>query len=813
MAENPGITIKDEFGNTRQGVYVESRRVGEGSYQIYRDTQDPKKFYNQHGTPVLQPGASAVDLRIHSKELKASNTEKNERLQFEAQPRPEEQQSRDNKIEQSPMSAKEFVKSIEDLAVHGTNVLDDIHSSYHIKLFVMSSTDYQKVEAAYFASGSGTTSAMYSVPHTVIVESGVSAELTVNELEITSVVGADSVHKNIGAIEYKMSIVEALGCSFFDRLQNLSVALGYNGSLDLPMFVEISFRGINSDGTPLKDRFQLPVFVNRVVMNHCTPSISSTGTSYDITLIPVDFMASRPDVVRIPEVRNITAKTVGEFFEKLEQTLNETYIKEQPELVPFLAEESQGKFFKFIVPDDYKSRTFKTEKTNTVSKDIDKTIPIAPGSKLQDVVDGIFRLAQKNPSQKLTDADSAEDKKLEEELIQLPRIIPQVRYGRINPESNVFAIGYEFQLKFDYPNYLIHNGKSADEQSTARKAKLNLIEQRHSGKIKRYSFMFSGVNTDVISADLDFNNLFKVAKSSQMWFSHSVNDRQSIKKPNETDQERKERIKKQLASDPFSVQKELLNSGELSASDIDSNGNVKNQLTKSQQTELDSINKRLPQINETQSKIQGSEQNAALDRSLSAERERLLRRKAELEKGRTINGVSVSDLNSAVNARTTEVTVSSQNRLPNTIKNLFDDAIDPSKNQGLPVKRMNKPVGTVNQIGGPDQVEQTEYRYQSVLQQAYDSRNAMLKLALEIRGDPYWLGQPFAGLATDVAPYDSTHVCVFFDFKLPVDIENGLTQFDKSKLIAGGYQATRIISTFRNGLFTQKLELVRISEN
>lgn len=110
------------------------------------------------------------------------------------------------------------------------------------------------------------------------------------------------------------------------------------------------------------------------------------------------------------------------------------------------------------------------------------------------------------------------------------------------------------------------------------------------------------------------------------------------------------------------------------------------------------------------------------------------------------------------------------------------------------------------------------------MHQAILDNMSMIKCDLEILGDPYFLCTGGVGnfrpkiidpTITDngEAPYQVHNVMVVVEFRNPEDIDpnTGMVIFDSNRIPYNGcYQVTKVASKFQDGLFTQRLNLVRI---
>ena len=105
-----------------------------------------------------------------------------------------------------------------------------------------------------------------------------------------------------------------------------------------------------------------------------------------------------------------------------------------------------------------------------------------------------------------------------------------------------------------------------------------------------------------------------------------------------------------------------------------------------------------------------------------------------------------------------------------------------------------------------------------------DSKASMITGEIEILGDPFYLatgGQgnynpipDSRGITTDgEADYVSGQVLVTINFQNPVDIDpdTGIMKFDPNRVpFSGIYQITKVSSTFKDGVFKQRLEILRM---
>jgi hypothetical protein len=144
-------------------------------------------------------------------------------------------------------------------------------------------------------------------------------------------------------------------------------------------------------------------------------------------------------------------------------------------------------------------------------------------------------------------------------------------------------------------------------------------------------------------------------------------------------------------------------------------------------------------------------------------------------------------------------------------------------------KRVKKsPEQLKETVGGPA-IKDTQRKVAESFHQAFVSGSSadLIKVELEILGDPYWIiDSGFANYFADADPssqitsdntmnYESGDVFVSLVFKSPSDIDelNGLYQFPslgKESPFSGIYRVVRCESHFNDGIFKQKLSCIRM---
>lgn len=151
-----------------------------------------------------------------------------------------------------------------------------------------------------------------------------------------------------------------------------------------------------------------------------------------------------------------------------------------------------------------------------------------------------------------------------------------------------------------------------------------------------------------------------------------------------------------------------------------------------------------------------------------------------------------------------------------TIRRLMEESVQEftqriSENMNTPDMRYVYLRDGVDQtyINAPlnDTTTSSVMRFGASLQNLYNSRD-MLEIEIQIRGDPYWIGQPRSvyGFSTleNAADFELGSSYFFLNINLPS--ENGPS---KEYMITGLYRVISVISEYRNGKFVQYLKAYR----
>ncbi len=392
------------------------------------------------------------------------------------------------------------------------NILDnyDVYT-YHWKLFIVPLT----------ASSSGNV--LNTNFQTIIAESGVS-DLTIDKVEVQSVAGP-SVETGTGTSTHlKFEIVEPSGAGLIDKMFYESIALGIGNWMVTPYFLQLEFRGrdpateasiINGAPNGLGAlRWIWPIKLTSSKIN-----VTQVGTRYEFDAMMYDELAQTNSYFSIQH--NVVLKkiqTFGDAMIDLENKLNaDCYEKlidnySIPDSYKIIVDPKLAKI-NLVNPDhnkntarasDYVDFSKKTASFNTGTA-VDKIIDSLLGSTStfqKKVQDSATPSSQPRPSNQETD-----------QMKKLWRVVTEAKpiaFDSLRQDNavaiTVYVVEYDIGILDATP---AQTGQTPETIQSAQKR----YEEYAKKKIlnKKYNYIFTGLNDQIVALDLNMNYSFAAA--------------------------------------------------------------------------------------------------------------------------------------------------------------------------------------------------------------------------------------------------------------------------------------------------------------
>lgn len=148
-----------------------------------------------------------------------------------------------------------------------------------------------------------------------------------DDFNMTTIISPNDVSRNSNAIETNFTIVEPYGFTLVERILKVTEEIGGNNYLDMPYVIQIDFFAVDDAGnqvgqlTELQKRFHAK-------MTSLQVKVTGRGAEYSIVAIPYGHAAFEGSAITVPANMEVVARTVGDFFQSVEGTANDTYTQD-----------------------------------------------------------------------------------------------------------------------------------------------------------------------------------------------------------------------------------------------------------------------------------------------------------------------------------------------------------------------------------------------------------------------------------------------------------------------------------------------------
>lgn len=429
-----------------------------------------------------------------------------------------------NSTDISVLSSAEAITRSLALNDFETNILDNYDNiTYNFKLIIAPHTVLNQPiigDIPYAVLSSSYT----------IAETGITTKYNIKDVEIESVAAANDRTKNTQATNFTIRIVEPQGITFFDNLFDAASRLGINNIFDAPIILVLTFKGYTQTGLPTEVNVANRAW--RLQLKDVRTEMDMGGSSYIIDACQLGDYGyhKQSSAAIIKQPISITAGTVGKFFDELEFNLN------AQEVLAAEAGKQARNEYKFHLTQEMRDWTIGKSplEVDAPSMWIDnngqRVASIKPQTMLQDIVDNVMAVTKEavelvNPSahkDKLTEAQKGDF------IAKIFYIHCDIEYIGFNPNNNEYIRRYNYYIDiYEAPAALTDN--PTDEGQEQRIAKL-----LESSLAKKYDYMFTGNNTDIINLDINLDSLWRLSTSYYTKALHKAKNAANFVTPDST---------------------------------------------------------------------------------------------------------------------------------------------------------------------------------------------------------------------------------------------------------------------------------------
>jgi hypothetical protein len=707
------------------------------------------------------------------------------------------------------------------------NILSTVEQpAYHIRFYITEdkSWDY----ASYTSYQDFYQKVIKNSATTVIAETGVTG-LNIQSLEIKSIGAPNGLTRSYSANAFTMVITEPLGVNFFDMIVNAAQELKIRNFSKFYYYLEVSFKGYEN-GTIKQnvcaDYSNGGVWLYQVAVTDVDVDANATGSTYTLNMQPYEEAAAFDENnMYLKEEFVPTGKTIGEVLTQLAQALNDAEKQAYGyQLVTYAFTTTpviiNGKKYDpstwSITPSNV---DFNSQRTMELSAAAGSSSDTADPSTVQK---GHFvKGFQINDVIELLFMNSEQGQSLAKDIVQPDVIDKPDGQGRhsvffrfeprvVNTDYDYYSNNYFQNITIDIKSYyttkaiLTKGDMDLATDTTFQQTNVqNLTEIGY--MCKRYDYLFSGLNTEVLTFDFKFNMKWAAVMPQVAGYQNSYTSEtmQAKANPNklsdlqavEADYQKYQKVvadDKAKVADLQSQQNQLLNgqtADKLSSEDQAKNTSFTNQINAAQ-TEINAVSNNLKIIGSSAAKIdsQYNQQQAAKLGNLPAGRTKTVR--------------------------------------------YAEDAVQNDNSTRYPLSTVQGAIDPSTDAGGPYNQPNTRDRsiYAAIMDQMYGPINqSLVTINLEIRGDPYWLGdgnlertiknylitkaqtarnhQSAGQVSTQSVDTSYGDIMLLLTFQYPMGINNstGNPTLKTNESFTGVYAVRSVTHTFSGGLFKQQL--------
>ena len=337
-------------------------------------------------------------------------------------------------------------------------------------------------------------------------------------MEFVSIL-ANHKQKGSSVIEGSLTVVEPIGCTFLDLL----VEASWNGKAYInytqqPYMIQIDFKGYDDNGNEIP-KSEMNIYRKRLPIKLLTVDISvdKQGSKYVIKFCPTGAAVFLPDQMPVPVEITIIATTVKDYFTQLGKKLNEA----NADLIPGAA--NYANEYEFVVDETIGNSKIVDE---TYIK-FTKTNPKAPGQDYKkqsftipaksNLLNVIGRMMMQSNFFTTTQGigetypDGISNRvPSQEQIYNTFKITAKTEYQGLNSDGRRQAGVFDDKTGSMPQKYTIYISQYSIYQNPHPRGNNALVDASLYA-IKKYDYIYTGKNLDIMDLNLTFNTTYYTA--------------------------------------------------------------------------------------------------------------------------------------------------------------------------------------------------------------------------------------------------------------------------------------------------------------
>lgn len=619
-----------------------------------------------------------------------------------------------------------------------------------------------------------------------LAQSGVENEISIESVEHRFALAFVTPNRQALGSQFDVSFVEVGGITFFSRIIKAAKDLDLENHLKAVFIFELNFSGASPDGIPTRNIRDAGPFYYYCVFRSLTMSFQNGAAYYSGSLVEVTEEAFKQNEFTLISDVNVSANDFGEFLTNFQNELNKqarNVAATNPNILwpnSYVLKDEYGASnwtFGSIDPGTLEgarvvsltgnAATFSLPQGTTITSAISAALMATENFRRLPIGLTGNRFAKNDPNETIANPEAFADQ------IRWFSYRTSIKYGNYDKLSNNYARQLTYTVIPVLAPQAINDPDSYQQVNSSPSIQRDKINKMFSnGQIKkRYDYIFTGKNTEVLNFDIALNNTY------------------------------------------FTMQT-TLNGAKTFASGEFSGGSSDNSTPSVLRGKLDDVLRRLSAANTSLSNIDKLiKGNGPGDRTqLRAERTRLQSEIGSLVKQQSEYSNNLGQFQTQEFFTSTVPNRGNATKRYITQSELYANSDINSNNEltNIPMSFLyHQPQNPGTQGGEPNGQEVGAAQAAAMYNNLFSVAD-LVQITLSVRGDPYWLGRPNNQTG---ANYQQGGQGFFLNIRAPrypndntglMDIENQVSYF-----LSGLYLMYRGSATYQGGSFTMNLVAYR----
>lgn len=357
----------------------------------------------------------------------------------------------------------------------------------------------------------------------------------IEDLDIESVIGLNAISRIANATTISFKIVEPNGFTFFNRIYFLCREIRIPNYLNIPYFLKVRFQGWDDQQDSHRYKEQTPEFIVPIMLTQVKANVTTAGAEYMVEAVPFYDSALHDRTITVKSNTNIQGVNAREMFDDLARTINEYNRETNEKLSGVVAAGQTGPEYyntiKFELDGPIAEARFLNESmssTSTMSNNpadqfnaglpdgratplnlTKKSYRVPDGSNIIDIIDNVLKTSTYITDQQINNADLKQILSIQnprERAAKLAEFANTVKkplsWYKVRPKVtlksyNEATMQYAKEVTYSIKVYSVYNGRD-----------LNFPGWGESLPVKRYDYIFTGRNEDILDFSISFDNLY-----------------------------------------------------------------------------------------------------------------------------------------------------------------------------------------------------------------------------------------------------------------------------------------------------------------